>query len=161
MDPLNSFQRRAFRHNIFAHNNSGSGGEAPSAFSATGLSMVWPQFERSYGDFFRDTLIPLGHLHVLKTLPSQLALSGVGFPQAVAGLANVARLCVFERAAADSSLVPRCASACYEELRVCKVGKHGGVTGRDAYSAVASLDAAIGAPVPAPRSMARCRTAGR
>ena len=156
MDPLDSFKRRSLVPNVYSHNSTGrlhnkrirkKSGTSGADFSAEPLTMIWPMHELSHGDFVRDTIIPLGFLYASGSLPRRIAFSGVGFPQSTEALANVAQLCVFERASTDPRILPRCVSNCYEAMHLCEVGA---VAGRDAHRAVVALDGAMGAAFPVP-----------
>ena len=156
-DPLNSFYPRSLEKNIHVRAPRRGKGINFNASAAATLSMIWPWMERSHGGLWRSTLIPLGHLLVAGQLPPALALSGVHFSQPLAGLANVSRLCAFERTSVPG-LVPRCSSSCVRELRICELGRWRGVTGDDAHRAVAALDAALtGAPPPSTDGRHRAR----
>ena len=147
-DPIQSFKLRHLERDLF-----NSSVVPPSVVhSGENFTMLWPFSEMSYGDFWRDTMIPLGHLLDAGMLPATLAFSGLptgsgALPQtnAVDGLAKIRSICTFER---ESPGIPRCAPMCYETIRLCEIREHGPVRGRLALSAMAALDTALGFPLP-------------
>ena len=69
-DPLTSFRTRSLRRDVIAHN-----GSKPPTELGPPLSMFWPTFEVSHGDFVRDTLVPLANLLGAGALPPRLGLA--------------------------------------------------------------------------------------
>jgi len=131
-DPLNSFSKRRLVRDVFAHNAS----LARNASTAH-LHMIWPEFEKSHGDFVRETIVPLG-VHLLAApLPRHLAFSGVAFPQSIEHLQQLSSVCAFERS--SPPYVPRCAARCHARLSVCETTRYGVQSGA-AWRAIAALD---------------------
>eukprot|EP00966_Prymnesium_polylepis_P024935 575013-Prymnesium_polylepis.1 len=109
--------------------------------AAANLTMLWPVWENGYGDVIADTMLPLGDMHRGGSLPQPLAVSGLKAASLVSQLLAIApSACAFERANPASPL-PRCASRCYESIRVCKVSRYGT---NEAWESMAAMDTALG-----------------
>ena len=106
------------------------------------LTMVWPFWEKGYGDVIANTLLPFGELLRQGAMPRNLALSGMHHASLLPPLhAATASLCASERP--NPPLLPRCASACWSRVRICAPEFFEST--RDSWRSTVALDAAIGA----------------
>ncbi|KAL1512093.1 hypothetical protein AB1Y20_005365 [Prymnesium parvum] len=109
--------------------------------SPLNLTMLWPAWENGYGDVIAQTLLPLGEMARLGTLPRALAVSGMEASSLTAQLLAIApSACAFERAAPAAAL-RRCESRCYAAVEACTVSH---AATREAWEAMAALDTAAG-----------------
>jgi hypothetical protein len=116
---------------------------APGTIGGTDeLTMVWPYWEKGYGDVIANTLLPFGELLRMGAFPRHLALSGMRHQTLIPPLAAASHsLCASERA--NKPLLPRCASACWDRIRICQPEFFEST--RDSWRATVALDAAAAA----------------
>ncbi len=149
-DPLNSQFIRHLENDVAWAPRNGSvalrgGGKRawPLFGPAEGdeLVMVWPMWEKGYGDVIANTLIPFGNMMRHGNFPRHLALSGMRHASLLPPLRGAASsVCATERP--NPPLLPRCASACWRTVRIC--APEFGADARDSWHATVALDAAAG-----------------
>ena len=171
-DPLFSqVLRHLERDVVWADNTSTSwprfprgAGVATSGATVVGgddeLTMLWPYWEKGYGDVIANTLLPMGELLRAGAMPRHLALSGMRHATLLPPLhATTATLCASERP--NPPLLPRCASSCWPRVRICAPEFFEST--RDTWRSTVALDAAAakgahnahaGRPESAPREPA-------
>ena len=155
-DPLNSqFLRHLERDVVWFNKTDASasrwplfetGGRPAKGGGAAGepgaddeLVMVWPWWEKGYGDVIANTLLPFGEMLRRARFPRNLALSGMRFSTLIPPLrASTQTLCATERE--NPPLLPRCASTCWSRVRICAPEFFEST--RDSWYATAALDAA-------------------
>ena len=126
-------------NNAINANNTNDVGEGAPAGGDDELTMVWPYWEKGYGDVIANTLLPLGELLRMGAFPRHLALSGMRHQTLLPPLAACAHsLCASERA--NPPLLPRCSSACWRRIRICQPEFFEST--RDTWRATVALDAA-------------------
>ena len=123
---------------------SSSSSSSASAAASTGggddeLVMMWPMWEKGYGDVIANTLLPFGELLRRAAPPRHLALSGMRHATLLPPLrAATSSLCAIERD--NLPLLPRCESACWRRLRICAPNFFESTI--DSWRSTAALDAA-------------------
>lgn len=156
-DPLNSQFLRHIERDIFfvdPHNKTAwplfgtpasqhRGTRPASSKSGPGgddeLVMMWPMWEKGYGDVIANLLLPFGELLRHGAPPRNLALSGIRHAALLPPLrASTAHLCATERE--HLPMLPRCQSACWPRVRLC--ASEFFESTRDSWRATAALDAA-------------------
>ena len=79
--------------------NGGDGGPADGVGADDELTMVWPYWEKGYGDVIANTLLPFGELLRMGSMPRHLALAGMRHATLLPPLAaTTSSLCASERA---------------------------------------------------------------
>lgn len=133
MDPLRSELLRHLESDVFwidrasaslrwpLYPAGGSGNASGNAGAAGGddeLVMIWPRWEKGYGDVIANTLLPFGEMLRRGTPPRHLALSGMRHATLLPPLrAATVSLCGIERD--HEPLLPRCVSTCWRAVRIC------------------------------------------
>ena len=104
------------------------------------LTMVWPYWEKGYGDVIANTLLPFGELLRNGAMPRHLALSGMRHATLLPPLkAATSTLCASERP--NPPLLPRCSSTCWNRVRICAPEFFEST--RDSWRSTLALDAAV------------------
>jgi hypothetical protein len=97
LDPLNSFKLRHLDRDIFVAASNAS--MPPPRRRRRALHLLWPKWERGYGDLVLSTLLPLGcelHRTSLSGI-DELGISGVRYPAILAPIQRKTGLCSLER----------------------------------------------------------------
>ena len=124
-----SAHRRRRRDALLASHNA----------SGANLTMIWPLWEMGFGDVIANTLLPLGELLRMRSMPPTLALSGLRHPPLVQLLRPAVReLCASER---PHRHLPRCTSRCWRAVHICAPTY---TDTRDAWAALRALDEKAG-----------------
>ena len=152
-DPLNSeFLRHVENDVIWVDRSNASvhwplfpagGGNASSGGAGADdeLVMVWPMWEKGYGDVIANTLLPFGEKLREGAMPRHLALSGMRHATLLPPFhATTSSMCAIERD--NKPLLPRCPSKCWKRVRICAPEFFEGT--RDSWRATVALDAAAG-----------------
>ena len=125
--------------------SGGSGNASGNAGAAGGddeLVMIWPIWEKGYGDVIANTLLPFGEKLRRGTPPRHLALSGMRHAALLPPLrAATVSLCGIERD--NEPLLPRCVSTCWRAVRICAPNFAESTV--DTWRATIALDAAAAA----------------
>ena len=132
-----------------------SAGEQPAERPGGGddeLVMVWPYWEKGYGDVIANTLLPFGELLREGRMPRHLSLAGMRHATLLPALrAATSTLCASERD--NPPLLPRCDSACWGAVRICAPEFFEST--RSSWHSTVALDAAAALMPPPVQTMPR------